>query len=250
MKTAVKKFTSAARHFKSACCLGLAVMLVATPPPARATPFSAGPAGYDREQAVQVMARYRDSFEVYAELCRVSSRLMRSVVFPEVLRYSSLRDGIETESLRTLYVQLGSDYADFSIGLFQMKPSFAVQVEAEAVRILPLSLQQRLMLAYPPGDPESERRTRVRRLQDPVWQLRYLAAFVAICNYQCRLYAFKDEEERMQFYALKYNGGLQAPDRWIRGRMAADNRYLASGMPGGRFRYAALASWYFRTVPA
>lgn len=53
---------------------------------------------------------------------------LQAIVFPEIMRYNGLKDGIETESLRTLYVQFGEDYADFSIGLFQMKPCFAQQL--------------------------------------------------------------------------------------------------------------------------
>ena len=48
-----------------------------------------------------------------------------AVVFPELVRYSALRDKMETAMLKTLYKNLGDDYADFSIGVFQVKPSFA-----------------------------------------------------------------------------------------------------------------------------
>ena len=48
-----------------------------------------------------------------------------AVVFPELIRYSALRDKIEITLLKSLYIYKGDDYADFSIGQFQMKPSFA-----------------------------------------------------------------------------------------------------------------------------
>jgi hypothetical protein len=48
-----------------------------------------------------------------------------SVIFPELIRYSSISDFIEVKALEVLYVQYGKDYSDFSIGLFQMKPEFA-----------------------------------------------------------------------------------------------------------------------------
>ena len=51
-----------------------------------------------------------------------------AIVFPELVRYSALRDKIEISILKTLYINLGEEYADFSVGPFQMKPSFAESV--------------------------------------------------------------------------------------------------------------------------
>ena len=193
--------------------------------------------------AIRSIGQWSADFHLAAARSGLSQRFLEAIVFPEVLRYSRLRDGLETESLRTLYVQLGADYADFSIGLFQMKPSFAETVEQ---RLTSADLQ-RLQLGYTESQPESIRLQRVQRLQDPRWQLRYLTAFVLLCREICRNHRFISEEERMQWYALLYNGGLQADASWIRRRIAEDNRYLAAQMPGHRFRYAALATWYYRS---
>lgn len=51
-----------------------------------------------------------------------------AVVFPELVRYSALRDKMEITMLKTLYRNLGDDYANFSIGVFQIKPSFAEEI--------------------------------------------------------------------------------------------------------------------------
>jgi hypothetical protein len=56
-----------------------------------------------------------------------------AVIFPELLRYSALRDRMETSLLKSLYVNLGEEYANFSIGRFQMKPSFAEVIRSKSV---------------------------------------------------------------------------------------------------------------------
>jgi len=47
-----------------------------------------------------------------------------AIVFPEIIRFSAILDIIESSALKTLYIQNGEKYADFSIGYCQMKPSF------------------------------------------------------------------------------------------------------------------------------
>jgi len=54
---------------------------------------------------------------------------MIAIVFPEMLRYNENLEEIETQLLKSLYVRFGNRYADFSIGYFQMKPSFAEKIE-------------------------------------------------------------------------------------------------------------------------
>lgn len=196
--------------------------------------------------ATRQLEQWNDDFSLAAVRTGCSTRFLQSLVFPEVLRYNRLRDGLETETLRTLYVRFGADYADFSIGLFQMKPSFAETVELQAARRLPATAVAPLQLAYQSSDPAVIRLQRVQRLQDPGWQLRYLTAFVLLCRDANRYRHFVSEEEQMQWFALLYNGGLQASPGWIRSRIAAVNAYLAADMPGTQFRYAALATWYFR----
>lgn len=57
--------------------------------------------------------------------------LAKAIVFPEVIRYSVIRNKLELHGLFTLYVQYGERYSDFSVGYFQMKPSFARQLELD-----------------------------------------------------------------------------------------------------------------------
>ena len=54
-----------------------------------------------------------------------------AVIFPEVVRFSIMRDNRDKAILKALYVNNGKAYADFSIGILRMKPSFAEAVRQE-----------------------------------------------------------------------------------------------------------------------
>jgi hypothetical protein len=189
------------------------------------------------------------NFELCAGLCHSDARFMQSIVFPEVMRYSSIKDGVEAESLRTLYVQFGKEYANFSIGQFQMKPSFAEEVEIKSKQLLADSVLKELQLNYTSADAVTIRQQRVERLQDTDWQLVYLTAFVAICNSTYVNKIFSSPTEKLQWYATVYNAGFNKTDTFISKKIAEDNFYLNQQMPGKKFKYAAIAGWYYTKTP-
>lgn len=138
-------------------------------------------------------------------------RMLVPVVFPEVLRYSLIRDRLETVGLETLYVSQGPAYADFSIGRFQMKPTFVERLE----RRLPA------LGAYAgAGSAREVRAWRVQRLRDESWQARYLAVFGSLVDADFPR-ADTDVETRIRFLAAAYNSGfwrtkaqIQAAESW------------------------------------
>jgi hypothetical protein len=191
------------------------------------------------------LQKLNESFVLCSKLCNQSPLFMQSIVFPEVMRYNSLKDGIETESLKTLYVQFGQEYANFSIGLFQMKPSFAVQVETKVKQLLADSIYRELQLEYEEKDEEDLREKRIERLQDNEWQLVYLTSFICICNEIYKQMQFKSEEEKLQWYATIYNAGFDKTNEYISKKIKQEHFYLDQGMPDKKFKYAAIASWYY-----
>ena len=192
------------------------------------------------------LVKMHDLFETCAVICKSDSRFMQSIIFPELMRYNSLKDGIEAESLRTLYVQFGKEYANFSIGIFQMKPSFAEQVERKAAALLSPAICQELQLEYDTKDKETIRMQRVERLQDEEWQLIYLTAFISLCNELYKNKVFTNELEKLQWYATVYNAGFNKTDEYISKKINQENFYLLQNMPEKKFRYAAIAGWYFQ----
>ncbi|HMR44504.1 MAG TPA: hypothetical protein PKC40_11755, partial [Saprospiraceae bacterium] len=69
------------------------------------------------------------------EICATANRFKQNprevmaVVFPEMIRYNLVKDFFETSALELIYANLGSREVDFSIGIFQMKPSFIEKLE-------------------------------------------------------------------------------------------------------------------------
>jgi hypothetical protein len=190
------------------------------------------------------LQKLNESFVLCSKLCNESPLFMQSIVFPEVMRYNSLKDDIETESLKTLYVQFGQEYANFSVGIFQMKPTFAVQVETKAKQLLPESIYKELQLTYDETDEELIREKRVERLQDNEWQLVYLTAFICICNEINKQKQFLSKQEKLQWYSTMYNAGFDKTNEYISKKIEQENFYLQQGMPNKKFKYAAIAAWY------
>lgn len=186
-----------------------------------------------------------ESFVLCADAAGEDLSFMQAIVFPEMMRYNSLKDGIEAESLRSLYVQFGQEYANFSIGIFQMKPSFAQEVEARAKQLLPDTVYKNLELTYTTEDDEAVRQQRIERLMDEDWQMIYLTAFVCICH---KIYVhknFSSQTEKLQWYATLYNAGFDKTETYISKKIKEDNFYLQEAMPGKKFKYAAIASWFY-----
>ena len=98
-----------------------------------------------------------------------------AVIFPELVRYSALRDKMEITLLKALYVNLGDEYANFSIGSFQMKPSFASMIREQSL----FSPGHRMFF---PNDIKNSdirefRKNIIAELEDPGKQINYLIAF-------------------------------------------------------------------------
>jgi hypothetical protein len=133
-----------------------------------------------------------------------------AVVFPELMRYSALEDKMEVMGLMVLYVRLGKDYADFSVGYFQMKPSFVRQLEVDARKYLSQKEIQRICPSLLHGeDTPASRRKRVSSLTNTKNEVSYLALFYKICLSRFKNIHFKDKTEKIRFLATAYNCGYR-----------------------------------------
>lgn len=204
--------------------------------------------GTKAESAETRLLAMKDRFDVCAGVCNKNAAFMQAIVFPEVMRYNSLKDDVESESLRVLYVQFGKAYADFSVGPFQMKPSFAEEVETKAKQLLPGSIYNELQLGYDVSDEETIRSLRLKRLLDEDWQMIYLTAFAAICDTVYHYKTFLSPSEKLQWYATVYNAGFNRTDTFIEKKIKEDNFYLGQQMPGKKFKYAAIATWFYHKL--
>ncbi|MEI6347940.1 MAG: hypothetical protein WCP69_08345 [Bacteroidota bacterium] len=130
-----------------------------------------------------------------------------SVVFPELIRFNQMQDNIEVTALNTLYIQYGSSYSNFSIGRFQMKPSFAEDIEAEWNCLTPKPECFKSVI-FDSTQTRNNRRMRIQRLDNQVGQLFYLSLFYFIVERKFSI-NLKTDLEKVHFYATAYNYGFR-----------------------------------------
>lgn len=163
--------------------------------------------GSDWKKAVAFEQENRNWIEPLFAKYDVSYAIGISVIFPELVRYSALRDKMEITLLKTLYVNLGEEYANFSIGVMQMKPSFA-----EAIREKSTNTRRSTPGLVFKKKSEFEsiydyRRSIVKDLEDPRIQVSYLISFLKICQKEFKT-GRKDEISQIRFLATAYNYGI------------------------------------------
>ena len=167
----------------------------------------------------------------------------KAIVFPEVIRYSAIRDKLEMQGLITLYVQYGVKYSNFSVGRFQMKPSFALQVEKDA-RLLP-EYQQNVLLGIDTSDTQQARLARIQRLDSPEWQVLYLITFIKIMDLRYGHAFGSDDPEKLRFYAAAYNCGYSNNERFIRQKMNENHFHTALFRGEVCYNYGDIATQYY-----
>ncbi len=163
--------------------------------------------GSDWTKAVAFETENREWIEPLLKKHNIPYPLAIAVVFPELVRYSALRDKMETTLLKTLYVNLGEYYANFSIGQLQMKPSFAESIRKQASTVLSRRSGIQFMDETEFNDIKNYRKSIVTDLEDPKIQFKYLIAFIKICEKRYKT-GRMDEITRIKFLATAYNYGI------------------------------------------
>jgi hypothetical protein len=172
-----------------------------------------------------------------------------SIVFPELIRYSSIIDYAQLTGLEVLYVQYGTGYADFSVGWFQMKPSFAERIEADLLRNrLEDSFPSLSHLRPDTSSSADSRRERLLRLKDPYFQLLYLEAFIRIVDDKYSSLMCDSESGRLAFYATAYNTGYFKNESVIREEMKKKRFYKGMDATPERYSYADISLSYYLSL--
>ena len=164
-----------------------------------------------------------------------------AVVFPELVRYSAMQDMVEVSLLKALYVNLGTHYANFSVGPFQMKPSFAEKIRSE-LPVLSDRHATRLLEERPKEYSDREYRAMiVKDLETKETMVRYLIAFLCICRER---YSLPQGEDGVRFLSTAYNydflAGQSESEKMI------NERYFAIGiMSQEKWSYAEVAVFWY-----
>ena len=176
---------------------------------------------YQQEKlsALQFLQDNQQQIHNIAGRFELDQREVLCMVFPELMRYSLFRDFLETSFLEILYVQKGSEMADFSIGPFQMKPSFVEKIEQHILEIPSLQKDFAFIAHYDAGIESEIRSMRLKRLQSLNWQLYYAYAFTALMDHCYGKMPFGNKTEKLRWYATAYNVGFDQPvdaiNKWL-----------------------------------
>jgi hypothetical protein len=170
--------------------------------------------GDDWKKAEAFVRENRSWMDSVLRRNQISYPVAIAVIFPELVRYSALLDKMETTLLKALYVNLGEEYANFSIGQFQMKPSFAEIIRERGPSVLGRRSGIVLRSTSDYYDIKQFRKSIVADLEDTRTEFNYLAAFFKICekNYKIKR---KDEFSRLKFLATAYNYGIDKSEEQI-----------------------------------
>ena len=174
----------------------------------------------------------------YATGFNIPERELKAIVFPELIRYNSFFNALEIESLKYLYVKEGKDYADFSVGYFQMKPSFAEDVEADAFSLLPVKYRNESAWQSKLPDDEQSRKERVKRLSNTRQQMIYLCALYKLCEKRFGGTQIKSPEERVKLFATCYNAGYRRSYESLASFMVKNNYH--------GYNYSSVSLYYFQ----
>lgn len=223
--------------------LGLLLILIFTEAPGQSLNYREI-FGEDWTKAENFEKENRSWMEPVLTKNHISYPLAISVIFPELVRYSALRDKMEITLLKTLYINLGEYYANFSIGQFQMKPSFAEQIRNQA----PSFLQKRSGITFKTSKEYDNitdfRRSIVKDLEDPEIQINYLISFIKICekNYRTKT---KDEYSMVRFLAAAYNYGFDKNSEAIESMI--DKKYFNTKLfKTENYSYSDVSLFWYR----
>jgi hypothetical protein len=162
---------------------------------------------------------HSDNERIISEIIEKQFKLKKNIVLsipsPEIVRYSLLQDKMETLALEVFYENFGKNYANFSVGCFQMKPSFCEEIEQFIVTNNNFSCYEGL-IEIKGKDAIEIRKKRIERLRNVEWQLKYLSLFYLICEAKYQHINFNSLEDKIKWYATTYNVGIQSSDEKIK----------------------------------
>ena len=191
----------------------------------------------------------------------VDPLLAESMVWPEM--DSRLQDVMETAANYGTYITTGGG-PDFSIGLFQMKPSFVEEMEKAWMRS---GLARKYELWFDTADNATARRIRISRLQKEEWQVIYVGVFLRLLYASYGSYNKKGErtqegietlplKEQVRLAATAYNRGVvwAAPGYGDLDRLrehASEKHFHYAFIPSDRTKrycYATLAWKHYKKI--
>lgn len=193
----------------------------------------------------------------------VDPLIAEAVVWPETERYRKLQDLMETAANYGSYITNGKG-PDYSIGIFQMKPSFVEELEKAWMRS---GLARKYELWFDTDDTATARRIRISRMRKEEWQVIYAGVFLRLLYSSYGSYDKNGEhtqdgletlsiEDQVRLAATAYNRGCvwAAPGYGDLDRLrehAAEKHFHYAVIPSRhtrRYCYATLAWRHYKAI--
>ena len=199
----------------------------------------------DYQSAKQFIITHSKNFQQTSNKYKHHHLFTTAIIFPELMRYSYLKDIVESTALELVYVEYGASAADFSIGHFQMKPSFIESLETEISKSDSLSYLYSNLLMNKQLTEKQKRRIRLERLNNVEWQINYLHAFIAVCDELFKDIEFKSLSEKLIIYSTAYNSGFYQSMTQL--KIKSGNKHFPFGpkYQGTQYAYSDIAKYYF-----
>ena len=177
---------------------------------------------------------------------QLPAMLLKSIVFPEAIRFSVVQNFLEVTSMEILYVNTG--VADFSVGSYQVKPSFAEKIEGYARdSFIVVRNVNPWFFEYKEGKSSiEERRERLQRLKNPADQLQYIAFFIRVMFERFPELKNEPEEYIVRFLAAAYNSDFEAEKEEIAEKTREDYFPWGAQTRGEKYNYSEISLFYFR----
>lgn len=159
----------------------------------------------EASEAVSFINENKSSIQQSLKSLSSEEQLMAmSIVAPEISQFSSFQNFLELRTLFVMYLNTGQ--SDFSVGYFQMKPSF-IELMEKKVKFSSILLKKYKDI-IPKGSTRNKRKFRLERLGSLQGQLRYLELFIDIVKIITSSMNFTNSENKLKYWATLYNSGL------------------------------------------
>lgn len=197
---------------------------------------------FDYTWAVNFVRTNKTMFDSVSSQYKTNPAAIAAVVFPELIRFSMVRNYFETSALNLLYVKYGSMEVDFSIGYFQIKPSFAEKLEDSIRCDTILRTKYSSLWNYATATPRQER---VNRLNSLEWSLIYLNAYFDWMVTRIPAELTKDQKIKLRYIATAYNCGFTLPAETIQRWMERKTFPYGPRSDARQYNYSSISLYYF-----
>jgi len=199
----------------------------------------------------KAVAYIDDNKEWMQRICAqngVDYPFVSAVVFPELIRYSALRDQMEITLLKALYVHFGSEYSNFSVGVFQVKPSCAEEILRYGTKSGGSDLFCHFRDSVINLPVREKRKAIVCELEKPAGEFSFVVTLVRILEKKYNRKKWNTPEEKLRFFSAAFNAGFNFPEKYIRKMMTVNEFHIRLVRPEVTYCYPDISWAIYRSL--